>query len=107
MRAPGVSGGDDELFRAVLDGFAIAAVVGLGEGDGRLIFVANEFANLNAVVQRDFLFGEQALESEIGRVARAGGADGTRVAADALIAAAVGHGVFRLRRSPERDVAFV
>ena len=56
-------------------------------------------------MQGEVFAGEQSLEGEVGRVARAGGADGAGIAADALRASAVRAGVLGLGRGPERDAA--
>ncbi len=106
MRAPGVAGSNREQRRAVFGHLLRFLAVHAARGDNRVFrIVQNQAADQRLIVQRDLFLFQQALEREVGRIARSGGTDGARVAADALRPAVVRHGILGLRRGPEWDAA--
>ena len=66
MRAPAITGRDDEGFRAVLDRIGGAILMkSLRGGDGRPAIVEDETADERTIVEDDLLWFHQLAEREV------------------------------------------
>src|SRR5437764_3172171 len=106
MRTPGVTGSDHEGFRAILYRFLKTLVVyALSGNHRRLCVIEHKFPNQRVVMQNNLFLGQEPLEGEVRRIARASRTDVACAAAQAARALVVSNGILRLWRGLKRNSA--